>query len=65
MHAFNRPATLADRLAAGEAMTLLDVRAQSDLAIEAPSATSPHVPAGEVLDGAGDLESGGDSCSSN
>jgi glyoxylase-like metal-dependent hydrolase (beta-lactamase superfamily II) len=55
MQALISPATLADRLAAGEAITLLDVRDQVDWTIEAPSATSLHVPAGDVLERAAEL----------
>ena len=43
--AFISTADLADRLAAGEAITLLDVRANAEWTIEAPSATKLHVPA--------------------
>ncbi len=42
---------LADRLAAGEPMTILDVREDADWAIEAPSAKHLHVPAAELLAG--------------
>ena len=44
------PLDLADRLAAGEAMTLLDVREEADWTIEAPSATTLHISADQVLD---------------
>ena len=50
MQAFISPATLADRLAAGEAITLLDVRDEADWTIEAASATAIHMPAKHVLD---------------
>jgi glyoxylase-like metal-dependent hydrolase (beta-lactamase superfamily II)/rhodanese-related sulfurtransferase len=40
---------LADRLARGEAITLLDIREEVDWAIEAPSATSLHLSSSEVL----------------
>ncbi len=50
MQAFISPATLADRLAAGEAITLLDVREEADWAIEAATATAIHMPAKQVLD---------------
>lgn len=43
------PAELAARLAAGEAMTVLDVRHDASGAIEAPSATLVHRPAAAVL----------------
>ena len=39
---------LADRLAAGEPMTVLDVRQDADWTIENPGATTIHMPAGEV-----------------
>lgn len=42
-------AELADRLAGGEAITVIDVREDSDWGIEAPSAISRHVAAKEVL----------------
>lgn len=46
---------LAERLAAGEHVTVLDVRASADWTIQAPSATTIHVPAVEVPDRAADL----------
>jgi glyoxylase-like metal-dependent hydrolase (beta-lactamase superfamily II) len=49
---FISPPTLADRLAAGEAMTLLDVREDAGWTIEAPSATTLHIPAERVLNDA-------------
>ena len=50
MQAFISPMTLADRLAAGEAITLLDVRDEADWTIEAATATAIHMPAKQVLD---------------
>ncbi len=44
------PPALAERLAAGERITLLDVREDADWAIVAPGATSVHVPAQRLLD---------------
>ncbi|HET9104043.1 MAG TPA: MBL fold metallo-hydrolase [Solirubrobacteraceae bacterium] len=42
-------ADLADRLASGEAMTILDVRDETNGEIDAPSATLVHEPASRVL----------------
>lgn len=39
---------LADRLAAGEPLTVLDVRSDADWVIEAPSVTYVHVPVDEI-----------------
>ena len=43
------PAELADRLAAGERLTVLDIRDDAGGAIEAPSATLVHRPAAAIL----------------
>lgn len=48
--AFISPAALADRLAAGEAITLLDVRDDAQFTIAAPRARALHLPAGQILD---------------
>jgi glyoxylase-like metal-dependent hydrolase (beta-lactamase superfamily II) len=47
------PADLADRLAAGEALTILDVRDDAAWPIEAPGATTIHVEADRLLDDPG------------
>lgn len=44
-----QPAELAERLARGLPITVLDVRAEVDAAIEGPGAMPVHVPAGDVL----------------
>lgn len=43
------PAALADRIVAGERLTLLDVRDDASWTIEAPSVRTHHIPAAEVL----------------
>ncbi len=43
------PAALADRIVAGERLTLLDVRDDASWTIEAPSVRTRHIPAAEVL----------------
>lgn len=49
------PASLADRIVAGEPVTLLDVRDDVSWSIEAPGVTTVHAPASEVLAGADDV----------
>lgn len=44
-----QPSELADRLARREPLTILDVRAEAEWAIEGPSATLRHLPAAHVL----------------
>ena len=58
MQAFISPAALADRLVAGHAITLLDVRDEQEGTISAPGARTIHMPAGDILDHAAEIAVG-------